>query len=326
MTEAEEPPAPPEVDDARNRRRRLLSGIYLAVVFGAAAIALRSEWSAVVEQIRQVPLAALFGAAVSSVLALVAGMISWRMILSGLGQRVGLGGAAHVFFLSQLGKYLPGSVWPAIAQVEAGRAYGIRRAPNLASFVLATALSLGTGLATGALALTLAGVSGWAPVAVLSAAGMVLAVGSVRWWPQLARRVPRRLQRLVPPAWPDWPTVAAASALLVVQWLLHGVHLWFLASGMGLEVDRLLLRSIGGFAVAFVGGFLAIIAPAGAGVREAILVGVLAGPAGTAAATAVALLSRLVLVVADLTTGIGALVIGTRTAPHRRRATPTQPS
>ncbi|MFZ2015906.1 MAG: hypothetical protein WAV00_18985, partial [Nocardioides sp.] len=45
----------------------------------------------------------------------------WRALLRGLGTVPPLGDAWPVFYVSQLGKYLPGLLWPAVAQMEAGR-------------------------------------------------------------------------------------------------------------------------------------------------------------------------------------------------------------
>jgi hypothetical protein len=36
-------------------------------------------------------------------------------------------GTARILFLGQLGKYLPGSVWPVLAQMELGKTYRVPR-------------------------------------------------------------------------------------------------------------------------------------------------------------------------------------------------------
>ncbi len=53
-------------------------------------------------------------------------------LLNDLGSPLPPAGSLRVFFLGQLGKYVPGSVWPAVAQMELGRDYGchsVSRAP-----------------------------------------------------------------------------------------------------------------------------------------------------------------------------------------------------
>ena len=53
--------------------------------------------------------------------------MQWRAVLAGLGVRFGARETAGIFFVSQLGKYLPGSVWPIVMQMEAGKARGASR-------------------------------------------------------------------------------------------------------------------------------------------------------------------------------------------------------
>jgi glycosyltransferase 2 family protein len=74
----------------------------------------------------------------------------------------------------------------------------------------------------------------------------------------------------------------------------------------------LLAHATGAFAAAWCAGFLLVVAPAGAGAREAALIlllgGVLTGPQ----ATVVAVVSRLLFVVGDLGWGGVALLAGRR--------------
>jgi glycosyltransferase 2 family protein len=57
---------------------------------------------------------------------------------------------------------------------------------------------------------------------------------------------------------------------------------------------------VGAFALAFVAGLLVVPVPAGAGVREGVLVAMLAGSIGGPAALTVSLVSRLVLLAVDV--------------------------
>ncbi len=47
-------------------------------------------------------------------------MLAWRRVLADLGSPLHLAPAGGVFFVGQLGKYLPGSVWSIVAQAEMG--------------------------------------------------------------------------------------------------------------------------------------------------------------------------------------------------------------
>ena len=83
---------------------------------------------------------------------------------------------------------------------------------------------------------------------------------------------------------------------------------------LGDHSRRYLLLSIGAFAVAWVAGFVFVLAPAGAGVRETLLVTVLgASELSSASALTVALISRLLMTAGDVIVGgIALAVIGRR--------------
>ena len=73
---------------------------------------------------REIGWDALAVSAAFSLLGTVSLLGLWLSVLRGLGALVPLGEAWRVFFISQLGKYLPGLVWPALVQMEAGPRWG----------------------------------------------------------------------------------------------------------------------------------------------------------------------------------------------------------
>jgi uncharacterized membrane protein YbhN (UPF0104 family) len=85
-----------------------------------------------------------------------------------------------------------------------------------------------------------------------------------------------------------------------VAWLLLGLHLYVMTHALGAEGVSALAAAIGGIGLGWAAGLLFIPAPAGAGVREAVLVATFAPQIGAAPALAVALASRVILVLADV--------------------------
>jgi uncharacterized membrane protein YbhN (UPF0104 family) len=85
-----------------------------------------------------------------------------------------------------------------------------------------------------------------------------------------------------------------------------------LAVGLGADPWQALPVAIGGFAIAFSLGPLLVVLPAGAGVREAVLVVLLHSVLSTSEATAVALTSRGILMATD-----GLLALAAGLVPHR---------
>jgi glycosyltransferase 2 family protein len=119
-----------------------------------------------------------------------------------------------------------------------------------------------------------------------------------------------------PPLPSPLPAVAVARSAgwALASWLAYGAHVWVLAGQLGGGAGPLLLaQATAAFAAAWCAGFLLVVAPAGAGVREAALVLLLGGAITRPAAVVVAVLSRLLFVLGDLGWSVVAL------AGRRRR-------
>jgi hypothetical protein len=111
--------------------------------------------------------------------------------------------------------------------------------------------------------------------------------------------------------------IARAAGWSLVTWGLWGVHVWILAIGVGASGPSLLWRATGACAAAWALGFLLVLVPAGAVVRDAALIVLLRPSLTTGQATVVALASRLLLTVGDLGWGLIALLAERRRRPGR---------
>jgi uncharacterized membrane protein YbhN (UPF0104 family) len=260
-----------------------------------------------------VPLA---GLAVAVAMAFI--MQSWRVLMIDLGSDLPLPAAARIFYLSQLGKYVPGSVWVLLAQVDLGREHKVPPRRSATVGVLILVLSNAAGLLAALLTLPLAGEGlarryWWAFAAVPP----LLAVLHPRLLnPLLARGF--RLIRRQPPGEPlSLAGVVRSIGWSLLAWLAYGAQVWLLAHDLGAGGARLLPLAVGGFALAWAVGLLVVLAPAGAGVREAVLVVTLAPVLNVGGALLVALVSRVLMSSGDLVLA-GAAVLAERR--HRRRA------
>src|SRR5690242_2668888 len=117
---------------------RVVRLVFVLAAVGLGGYALASQWSQVRSGLADLGWAAVAGALVAVLLAALTSMQSWRVLLGAFGSRPPLRGAAQVFFVGQLGKYLPGSVWSVVAQMDLGRAYRIppRRSASAAALTM----------------------------------------------------------------------------------------------------------------------------------------------------------------------------------------------
>ncbi|UUZ59991.1 flippase-like domain-containing protein [Nocardioides sp. B-3] len=77
--------------------------------------------------------------------------VLWRNLLAGLGSPVPLRDAGAVFFVGQLGKYVPGSVWSFAVQAQLGRRHGVPARSSVTASALFLLLHTFSGLVLGGL-------------------------------------------------------------------------------------------------------------------------------------------------------------------------------
>ncbi len=304
------------------RWRAILRMVALGSFLVFVALLLRKQWPEVRPLLGQLD-PAMIAVATAAVLAgIFATFRSWRAVLADLGFPLPQAAGMRVFFLGQLGKYLPGSVWPVVAQMELGRDYGVAERSAAASAAVAMLLSVGTGLLVAVPTVPLLGhealASSWWILVALPLALAALAPPVLNRLLALALRLTRRAPL---PRSLTLRGVVRSAGWAIAAWAAFGVQVWVLAGQLGAgHGPALLLESTGAFAVAWCAGFLLVVVPAGAGVREAGLIVLLGLVVSTASATVVAVLSRLLFVVGDL--GWGAVALLATRHRHRSRADP----
>lgn len=232
------------------------------------------------------------------VLGLLTTGLLWSAVLAALGHRLPLRAAFSVFFVGQLGKYVPGSVWSFGVQAQGARRYGVPIRSTVAASLVFLGINVASSVAIGA-ALALTGdirtdVPAWVQVLALVASLLALTPPALALVCRVVAGIPVRLSVRAWALWLSsmalaWVLYLAALALLLPD---PGVDAWFAVSA--------------GFLVGYATGVLVILAPAGLGARETAFV-VLAEPAvGLATATAIALISRLVWTAGDVVVAAGA--------------------
>jgi hypothetical protein len=236
--------------------------------------------------------AAMFAGAVAvSVVAVSAYGLVWPFLLRRLGTPAPLSWIT-LFFKSQLGKYLPGSVWQYAGRVGLARNRGVPFQTALVSLVA----EVGFSAVAAAVAASL--ILGW-----LAAAGVFAGLAAL-----LALVVARReyVSRIRPEAGNvvrALHSAPAAVVLYLVVWGLYGLAFWTTGRALFAIPVADLPRYIGVFALAWLAGLVAFFAPGGIGVREAVIAALLAGRLGQADAIVLAATSRIVLSAIDLVAG-----------------------
>lgn len=232
---------------------------------------------------------ALAGCTVLYCLSVPLAGLAWQRLLSGLGHRTDLARLQAILLTTQVGKYLPGNVGQHLGRIALSLSLGIPATLLVVSMAYEVVLVLFavamTALIAGAmsgpgLTLLLIDDRGETIVAAvaLALAGLVAIAALGKVLPSLVRRLSsQRANMDLVPALPI-AIVVEVVAITALSVVCVGSGLALLSGGLfpSAPVDLALLTAA--FSIAWAAGFVTPGAPAGIGVREALML-VMLGPA-----------------------------------------------
>ena len=272
--------------------------VVAALVWGVAR-----NWSEISRDLQRVSVGALLLSVLPAAVGTWLTMLGWRVVLADLGSPLHVAPAAGVWFVGQLGKYLPGSVWTVLVQADMASHLDVPRRRTGVAGLVTIGLSVLTGVLVGipAVPLLLQRPGGASAVWLL----LALPVLGLLFWPALLNRLITLGLRVLrqPPLETalSGRAVVTAVVLYVAAWLAFGVHILVLARAVGEGGSgRLVLASLTGFGLSGALSMLTVILPAGLGAREGLLTLVLASSLPVSGATAVAIVSRFVVTLVDV--------------------------
>ncbi|WIB76361.1 YbhN family protein [Curtobacterium sp. MCPF17_002] len=308
------------------RRARVLTAVkWVAAVVAVAFLvwSVAKQWDKIVHDFASLDAVTVVVGIVFTLVALVANMLSWRAMMAASGYRVRLAAASSIFFVGQLGKYIPGGVWSIAAQAELGRAHGLQRTGSAVAALASMLVSIVTAALVGIVAVLLASSTGFATFWWLIP---LIVIGLVCLTPPVLGRLIaiafRVLRRPPQDTTLTWSGTVMSLVWSLVMWVAYGVQASVVLRAFGADSPALFPVAVGAYAVAWLVGFVVIIAPAGIGPREGILVLLLGSVAGGSAPLALAVISRVFMTIGDVVlAGVGAVLA----ARHRRVTAATAP-
>jgi glycosyltransferase 2 family protein len=283
----------------------------LGIVIGIAGVAfvartLISKWDEVSDAFSQVD-------AINLVLSLLLGLAAmtsigwiWVTMIVARSHNVRHRNAMAWYFTGQLGKYVPGGIWPIVGRAELAVRNGIPRLDAYAS----TGLSLVTTYAAAVVTIGIgaAATTGHRLIAVLIAISLVLAFAAFSQ-PSLRAAIIRVATRVSPSAssLTDPKRLARLTVVHIPAWILMSLSTSVTATAFGAKIsiaDMLFITT-----TSWLAGFVVVGVPGGIGVREAVFTSLAGGIIGTPMAVSLALMSRVVFIAVDLTGALASSVI-----------------
>lgn len=261
---------------------------------------LRGDWSDIATAFGDVAVWRWMLAMVLVLIGLLLWGVTWKKILTEFGCRLPVRSAFSIFFLGQLGKYIPGSVWSFAAQGQMARKFGVPVRVTIASGLLLLYLNLLIALMISTLFVSAGLVTSDIPTLVGFG---VLAATIAGLSPTVISRLGSRLAGSQGSLHTHGRRLLVAASLIGVSWIAFGVALEVIiapASGAH-QTSVSIPTAVTAFAIAFILGVLVPFAPSGLGIREAAMIYQLKPDLGLTRAAATALLIRVVHTVADFT-------------------------
>ena len=250
----------------------------------------------------------------------------WRALMRRLGGVMSFRDTMRAYYCGHLGKYVPGKAAVLVIRSGMMKDRGISVAAVAVTAAVETLLMMAAGAALAVAFSPLllprelphawpSWIRGARSVPLLPAAVVVLAVLAAL--PVIARVLTQIAVRMMPRGFLEGRQAVEIDAGLIgrglltfgASWLVHGLSLGLVIRGVSSGPVSLLDWPAwsGAVALATVGGFVAIVAPGGIGVREGILIEVLRMQPGTTAQTAVAaaVMLRIVWFLAEIAAAAG---------------------
>lgn len=230
--------------------------------------------------------------------------LGWNLMVRCLGGRMVLRKGMKIYFLSNLGWYVPGKVWFAVGRAYLGQREGVSVGVISTSVLMEMVLSLTSSALMATLALPLLS-------PLLGAKGLylgiaVVVVGLAVLHPALMKPVLALLERLLPgPKQMTKPPLRYSVMLgflagYLIIWGFVGTAFFVLLNAVHPLSRAWLPTVIAIYAISWMAGFLAPFAPSGLGVREGAIILLLGQYLPVPAVTAAAILFRIWLILAEV--------------------------
>ena len=226
----------------------------------------------------------------------------WTRMLVARGHHAPPRSAMAWYFAGQLGKYVPGGIWPIVGRAELAARGGVPRPDAYA----ATGLSMVTTYLAAALAICIGSLLSWSyPLAgVLGLAGMGIGfaifsnAGLRTKVLGLINRVSPRAAALTEPR-----RLLLLTMIHLPAWILMSLSTSVTASAFGADIGIVHMLFI--TSASWLAGFVVVGVPGGIGVRESVFTALAGTAINPGVAVSLALASRVVFIAVDL---VGALV------------------
>jgi hypothetical protein len=226
----------------------------------------------------------------------------WKVLLARFGCQLPFGASFRITRQAEMSRYVPGAVWQYVSRVYLAGRWGVPAPACLGATLIETVLLLLAALPLALWSLwdvvpVLEGYPRIALVAFIVVSIFIVHPRILNWWGAILARYARQPYRELQVR---WRTLAGIWLSYVALWLVSGLAVAFFVRGVMVIAANQFAGVAGGYVASWVASMLAVVAPAGMGVRDGIYGLLLRRIMPLGAAFTVALAVRLWLTVLEL--------------------------
>lgn len=238
-----------------------------------------AQWDQIDHDPPQINIAILLLAQLSILASMALQPYGTWLIIRGLGGNLSKPQVWHAFFIGQVAKYLPGSVWSLPSRGFLYNQRGLQPQRSIEVVIWETGLAVVAATTVGLLAVPLLIDSIYLPLIALEIGGFSLAfltasatLRQPRFKQWLQEHMP--LTKPLLSIFPYLPNTVMLQALgvYIVQWVFMGLAFMGIVLALGADLTRVeIIETIGLFPGVWAVGLLILITPGGIGIREALI-------------------------------------------------------
>ena len=219
-----------------------------------------------------------------------------------------------IYGLSSLGKYIPGGIWHFVGRFGVYKINGLSSKASTRAMILENIWLLGSAFATGIIGVFLTRfdlIAGLLHLPNQQGLAILFTALALGLWVVILMIVHKTMRRHTAE---NIPNVFAIAGLGLLLWTFIGSSFFVMFNELHLSAAPLF---IGGYAVSWAVGYIAVFAPGGLGVREAVLAFVFSNIASVEMIAVYAAMNRIIWVIAEVLFGVVGMVQKQKLSPDQ---------
>jgi len=287
----------------KNKIIQTLKITIMLIIFSVMIYYLSNNWASLKEYNLTFNLAFLIISFVLLGLSHILDSIGWNLILKLLKSNIPQKNASGIYFVSQLGRYVPGKVWYILGRVGMTRKFNIPKRIILLSGFLELILVMASASIIFILALIffpiIPEIQNYLPH--LTTLIILILIGI---HPKSLNLILKFLKKTEMKLKLSYTKILLTLLFFIVIWIIKGIAFYYLISSITLLDISNLFWIISVFSISWVIGYLILITPGGIGAREGLIIYLLTPLFPLPLTIAISLLTRIWMIITEFTLSI----------------------